>query len=49
MTELKPCPFCGSSDLHIYVMQDGIRCNNCGAKFTDCEDWMERWNRRASE
>lgn len=49
MTELKPCPFCGSSDLYIYQLSDGIRCNNCMAKITDCEDWKDRWNRRVEE
>lgn len=32
MTKLKPCPFCGSDDLHIFALDDGVKCMNCGAK-----------------
>lgn len=45
----KPCPFCGGTMLHVYNGQEGIRCEGCGAKIVDCEDAIERWNRRASE
>jgi len=49
MVELKPCPFCGGKILHIYHGQEGVRCESCGAKITDCEDAIERWNRRTIE
>ena len=45
----KPCPFCGGTMLHVYNGQEGIRCEGCGAKIVDCEDAIERWNRRAEE
>lgn len=44
--KLKPCPFCGSEKLYIYVFSEGIRCDNCGAKIIDKEDAIDRWNRR---
>ena len=43
---LQPCPFCGSRKLHIYALDDGVRCWDCGAKITGVPDWRERWNRR---
>lgn len=46
---LKPCPFCGSDRLHLFAMDDGVKCLDCGAKITGVIDWKERWNRRASE
>lgn len=50
MTEgLKPCPCCGSNRLHIFAMDDGVKCLDCGVKITGVSDWKERWNRRASE
>ena len=49
MIELKPCPFCGSKDLHIYSENEGVKCNSCTAKIVDCEDAIARWNRRVEE
>lgn len=46
---LKPCPFCGSDRLHIYAMDDGVRCWECSAKITGVPDWQKRWNRRVYE
>lgn len=54
MAELKPCPFCGSINVHI--QGDGyathIECFDCLAIFTQgeitCDDELiEAWNRRA--
>ena len=49
MTELKPCPFCGETNLSWLIRQDfgfyhkhGIRCNTC--RFTmlfDCDSENE--------
>ena len=49
--EIKPCPFCGSSDCEVV---DGIhyndwvvRCNSCGANgaaFAYGQDAVEKWN-----
>ena len=54
--ELKPCPFCGGTDLHLESFSgwgaDVIVCYNCLATFSQqeitCEeDLIEAWNRRA--
>lgn len=44
--ELKPCPFCGKSELHIEKSIDVIYCKTCGAEMD-----MERgdWNTRPIE
>ncbi|ARL52488.1 hypothetical protein BOC51_21315 [Burkholderia pseudomallei] len=55
MSELKPCPFCGSSVTHIQghePMDDChfIDCVTCGMSskiFSTKEDAVEAWNRRA--
>ena len=55
MTELKPCPFCGGTDIHIVENgPDGfsITCKDCNAWvdniFEDMtkEQAIELWNRR---
>jgi Lar family restriction alleviation protein len=56
--KLKPCPFCGSHNVHLfpgyYNYADCIVCTNCKAKFqtdkymTD-EQMSEAWNKRAYE
>jgi hypothetical protein len=47
--DLKPCPFCGSTDIDATgwasLLKVGPVCNSCGA----CADSPERWNRRAPE
>ena len=55
MTDLKPCPFCGSKNLSCfndgYLIQ--IFCNACGARTglhqhdPKCDKAVEAWNRRA--
>lgn len=53
MEELKPCPFCGSSEVRcISFFRDDeyyIQCNNCGAesglKFQERKA-IEAWNKR---
>lgn len=44
-TTLKPCPFCGGTDLKdltAYVYCNGCRC--CGPGDNDGTDGVERWN-----
>lgn len=57
MTELKPCPFCGGTDLHFESFSgwgnDVIICHKCLSIFSQqeitCEeDLITAWNRRAS-
>ena len=52
---LKPCPFCGGTDLHLESFSgwgaDAIVCYDCLATFSQqeitCEDdLIEAWNRR---
>lgn len=61
MTELKPCPFCGSDKLEILmppriILLDktyGCRvfCLNCGGTtgYRTRKDAIDLWNRRAGE
>lgn len=53
--ELKPCPFCGGTDLHLSGIEQifiGVSCNTC-----DCEGPSQKtkrgaiktWNTRAVE
>ena len=56
MSELKPCPFCGSKRAvrHgvISTSQVYVQCMDCGArthKFGGSEKAIEAWNSRASE
>ena len=56
--ELKPCPFCGSTqpkvsndaDLHDHVPSWYVLCSHCGCKGPEhltLDDAIEAWNRRA--
>ena len=56
-TELKPCPFCGGTDIESYQVKPSwtnpywrIGCPNCGRYFVaaDCteEEAIKAWNRR---
>jgi hypothetical protein len=56
--ELKPCPFCGSTQIQTHNLSiDGecyeITCNSegcpCGALFESVEDAQKAWNTRALE
>ena len=56
MTEqLKPCPFCGSTDLNFFCdVESGtymVRCRNCSTLFKQYhavkDEAKEAWNRRA--
>lgn len=59
-TELKPCPFCGSKDVHL-IMADST-CGGWSVTCKDCNVWVdhifnamsekkaiELWNRRVKE
>ena len=48
MSELKPCPFCGSSNLVIETLMDVVYCSDCGAEMTG-DAPSECWNRRPIE
>ena len=58
MTELKPCPFCGSDSVGVAETAYGnylniwffAICDKCGARskpFRDGDDAVKAWNRRA--
>ena len=55
MAELKPCPFCGGTQLTIisvygedcYVNCDA--CTTCGPSGETREEAIEAWNRRAED
>ena len=56
---LKPCPFCGSSDVYMRALTDfqnydfrGIYCHGCSTfhvAWVSDENRIESWNRRAEE
>ncbi len=53
MQKLKPCPFCGGTDVHVIdkTTFSFIECNDCLAAFHQLEacsvdDNVEAWNRR---
>ena len=52
MSDLKPCPFCGSTDLHMQDVDRFLQCYNCDATGPWHIDQTEAeavaaWNRRA--
>lgn len=54
MSDLKPCPFCGSSDLELFNDEEQvmIRCRDCDARGPSCN--LDRkaqveWNVRPTE
>jgi Lar family restriction alleviation protein len=49
MSELKPCPFCGKSEVDYQGRRDAFYCHTCGACGPDdAEGNVESWNRRAA-
>ena len=51
MTELKPCPFCGSKNVKIHVgySHSYIRCEDCivsTRRFKNIQDAVDGWNKR---
>lgn len=52
MTELKPCPFCGSKDLQMHTCSFYVQCKQCCAdgpwnddgEEAAIEDWNARYN-----
>ncbi len=58
MTELKPCPFCGSTDIDYGICTGTMRgfgyvqCENCGAEIREvkkcktADTAIAAWNRR---
>lgn len=58
-TKLKPCPFCGSKDLHYQkpchfgspgVVLSSVTCCNCSAEVLGKEnEALDKWNRRKEE
>jgi len=55
--ELKPCPFCGSTDLKISAQEADLYgdvlfvhckdCDACGPAHEDAEDAKAAWNKRS--
>lgn len=54
MAELKPCPFCGNTNLSVYtfsVFCDATKggCGaSCGGETKTKEEAIQKWNRRAN-
>jgi Lar family restriction alleviation protein len=52
--KLKPCPFCGDSNIHLEVCNDNVSpysmccytCNTSGPQCDTKEDAEEAWNMR---
>ena len=57
MTELKPCPFCGSKCINIITVRMikpdywVAKCDYCGANVYDIdeEEVIKTWNKRVDE
>ena len=55
MADLKPCPFCGGTDLHVVSVYgteyyvDCFTCTTCGPYGETYEEAIEAWNRRAED
>ena len=56
MNELKPCPFCGGTDLYIdggeFLQDFEVRCVKCGGRvcyFATKAEALAAWNRRVKD
>ena len=56
MTELKPCPFCGSKNIDLREIDDAIfkyyvKCNACHVSMADQNkpNIFKRWNNRIKD
>lgn len=56
MTDLKPCPFCGCSDVGAYenysMCAVEVVCQECNAivrSYRNLDDAIRKWNRRVNE
>ena len=54
MTDLKPCPFCGSDNIKIHIgySHSYIRCEDCivsTRRYKSIQDAIDGWNRRVNE
>lgn len=53
MTDLKPCPFCGSNIIHVSVLWPyHVKCRRCNVRTDDFEykvQAIDMWNYRVKE
>lgn len=55
MAKLKPCPFCGRTELEIVIVYGEdyyvgcLTCTACGQSCETYEEAIEAWNRRAED
>lgn len=57
MTNLKPCPFCGSKNLEVHTFSFYVKCEECGGEgpWNDyseddaISDWNKRYNLQLKE
>lgn len=54
--QIKPCPFCGGTDLYIdggaFLQDFEVRCMKCGGRvcyFNTRVDALAAWNRRVTD
>lgn len=55
MSELKPCPFCGSEEIHIETLKkfgtSYLWCKQCGAEislYNSLDEAVSAWNGRTN-
>lgn len=49
MTDLRLCPCCGSTKIHVIAPDDGCYCWECGLMMPKRPNWIDRWNRRTTD